>query len=193
MNEPIIFVTGNLNKLKEVNSILGGSYNITNEALDLDELQETDLETIALHKLEQAKKLVGSGKRVFVEDTALIFDEFNGLPGAYVKWFVKSLGLAKMVRLLDPFSNKGASAVTTIAYYDGDKNVVFQGKTQGVIVESRGPTDFGWDSIFEPVEGDGETYAEMSKEKKNGLSHRGRAFGQMREYLGGPEGARACK
>lgn len=190
-NNEIVFVTGNANKLKEVQSILtqevdnnNKTIHLINEALDLEELQDTDLNAIALAKGKQAVAALGKGKPVFVEDTALRFDEFNGLPGAYIKWFLKSMGLDKIVKMLEPFENKNAEAVTTICFA-GSKGEyhIFQGITKGKIVSSRGPTTFGWDSIFEPLESHGLTYAEMSKDAKNAISHRGKAFAQFKEYL----------
>lgn len=187
----ITFITGNANKLKEVQMLLApeasnreSTFTLVNQELDLDEVQDTDLEEIAMHKCRQAASLVGPNKPVFVEDTALCFDEFNGLPGAYIKWFVKSMGLPKIVKMLEPFENKNAQAVTTIAYADGKGNFhTFQGITRGKIVDSRGPLTFGWDAIFEPLEAQGKTYAEMEKPAKNKISQRGRAFAKFKEHL----------
>ncbi|QLQ82672.1 hypothetical protein HG537_0H04350 [Torulaspora globosa] len=183
----IIFITGNENKLKEVQMILASNeshFVLVNRPLDLDEVQGVDLEEIALHKCKQAAQIVGPGHPVFVEDTALCFDEFNGLPGAYIKWFIKSMGLAKIVKMLEPFQNKQAQAITTIAYADHNGNFyTFQGITKGHIVDSRGPTTFGWDSIFEPLESNGLTYAEMDKKSKNLISQRGKAFEKFKKHL----------
>ena len=53
----------------------------------------------------------------------------------------------------------------------------FDGRTAGRIVPARGPLDFGWDPVFEPEEGaGGKTYAEMEKDEKNAISHRGKAL-----------------
>lgn len=159
-------------------------FELVNLPLDLDEIQEIDLEAIAIHKCKQAAQKVDKGNAVFVEDTALRFDAFNGLPGAYIKWFLKSLGLEKIVKMLEPYENKGAQAVTTIAYADENGEFhTFQGITEGIIVDSRGPTDFGWDSIFQPLESGGKTYAEMNKTNKNLISHRGRAFEKFKSHL----------
>ncbi|CAL9728835.1 inosine triphosphate pyrophosphatase [Monosporozyma unispora] len=181
----IVFVTGNANKLKEVKMLLASeTLNLTNEPLDLDELQDTNLVSIATDKCKQAIKILGPGKEVFVEDTALTFDEFNGLPGAYIKWFVKSMGLDKIVKMLDSFENKGAEAITTIAYADSKGEIhIFQGITKGKIVPSRGSLNFGWDSIFEPLDTPNLTYAELSKEEKNKISHRAKAFEHFKAYL----------
>ncbi|CCK71082.1 nucleoside triphosphate pyrophosphohydrolase HAM1 KNAG_0G00240 [Huiozyma naganishii CBS 8797] len=187
MVQDIVFVTGNANKLKEVQMLLSGSdINLSNEPLDLDELQDTDLQKIAVAKCQQAVQVLGAGKPVFVEDTALTFQEFNGLPGAYIKWFLKSMGLEKIVQMLDNFPNKSAQAITTIAYADSEGKIhVFEGITDGKIVPARGPTAFGWDPIFEPLESHGQTYAEMTKEDKNVISHRGRAFAKFNQFLSG--------
>ncbi|SMN19450.1 similar to Saccharomyces cerevisiae YJR069C HAM1 Conserved protein with deoxyribonucleoside triphosphate pyrophosphohydrolase activity [Maudiozyma saulgeensis] len=186
--QDIVFVTGNANKLKEVKMILSSessNFNLINEPLDLEEIQDVDLKSIAMAKCKQASEILGPNRPVFVEDTALVFDEFNGLPGAYIKWFVKSMGLSKIVQMLDSFDNKNAKAITTIAFADGKgKFHVFQGITEGSIVPSRGPTTFGWDSIFQPKEStNGQTYAEMAKEDKNLISQRGRAFAQLKTFL----------
>ena len=61
--------------------------------------------------------------------------------------------------------------------------MLFDGRTNGRIVRPRGPLDFGWDPIFEPDEGEGKTYAEMTKEFKNSISHRGRSFEKVRNFL----------
>ena len=61
--------------------------------------------------------------------------------------------------------------------------LTFVGTTNGKIVPPRGSLDFGWDPIFEPKEGNGLTYAEMSKDGKDSISHRARAFKKLKHYL----------
>lgn len=185
----ILFVTSNINKLREVQMLLATKepepkYVIHNKNLDLEELQGIDLEAIALAKCKQAVSILGTGHPVFVEDTALVFEEMNGLPGAYIKWFLKQMGIDKIVQMLDNFESKNAQAITTIAYADEKGEFhVFQGITDGKIVSKRGDPTFGWDPIFEPNDGKGLTYAEMDKDSKNLISHRGKAFAKFREYL----------
>ena len=60
---------------------------------------------------------------------------------------------------------------------------LFDGRTPGKIVPARGDNQFGWDPVFEPDEGGGGTYAQMEKDAKNAISHRGRALAQLREWL----------
>lgn len=60
--------------------------------------------------------------------------------------------------------------------------MVFVGRTEGTIVPARGPPDFGWDPVFQP-DGYDKTYAELDKEIKNKISHRGRSLEKVKEYF----------
>ena len=188
----ITFVTGNTKKLEEVRRILGmdaaegdGSglpYHLTNTKVDLPELQG-DPAKVSREKCAAAVKKVGGA--VIVEDTSLCFNALNGMPGVYIKWFLESCGHDGLNRMLSGFDDKTAYAQTVVAFCPGpgDEPAIFDGRTRGKIVMPRGKLDFGWDPIFEPDEGKGKTYAEMSKEEKDSISHRSRAFGQLRKYL----------
>lgn len=192
MNDTITFVTGNSNKLKEVVSILSGSsaesgsstvgkYTIVNQSLDLIEVQGT-IEEVTIHKAKSAAEIVQGP--VLVEDTCLGFNAFNNLPGPYIKWFVGAIGLSGLVDMIYKFEDKGANAICTFGFCEGPGSEVklFQGITKGKIVDSRGPTHFGWDSVFEP-EGYNETYAELQKSVKNTISHRFKALDKLRDFL----------
>jgi len=186
-NPRITFVTGNKKKLEEVKQILGkdGSmipYEITNQKIDLPELQGDAIEIAKEKCILAAKKVKGA---VFIEDTSLCFNALNGMPGPYIKWFLDSCGHVGLNKMLDGFEDRSAYAQTIIAYTTGpdDEVFVFDGRTDGNIVTARGPLDFGWDPVFAPTEGEGKTYAEMTKEFKNMISHRGRAFEKFRAFL----------
>lgn len=87
--------------------------------------------------------------------------------------------------MLHGFEDKTAYALCTFAYTAGGNNdpiLLFRGKTPGTIVEPRGPPDFGWDPCFEP-DGFNQTYAEMPKDVKNAISHRGKALDALREHF----------
>lgn len=86
--------------------------------------------------------------------------------------------------MLAGYEDKSAEAVCTVAYAASDKDeiILFQGRTQGVIVEPRGPRDFGWDACFQP-NGYDKTYAELPKSEKNKVSHRFRALDKMRDHF----------
>ena len=87
--------------------------------------------------------------------------------------------------MLKGFPTNAATALCTFAYSPGpgQEPILFEGRTEGRIVPARGPTHFGWDPIFEPVESDGKTFAEMQGNEKNLISHRYRALEKLRLYL----------
>ncbi|MCJ1230648.1 nucleoside triphosphate pyrophosphohydrolase ham1 [Toensbergia leucococca] len=172
------FITGNRKKLDEVKTILGDSVVLTSQSLDLVEIQGT-IEDISLDKCRRAAAIVKGP--VLVEDTCLSFNALNGLPGPYVKWFLQALGHEGLNNLLLAYEDKSAEAVCTFTYCEGPGNepVTFQGRTVGKIVPARGPTDFGWDPIFEYQ---GKTYAEMDKSEKNEVSHRFKALQRLKAW-----------
>ncbi|PZD01887.1 Ham1p-like domain containing protein [Pyrenophora tritici-repentis] len=161
------FITGNKNKLAEVQAILAGVIELRNQNVDLVEVQGT------------VEEIQGP---VLVEDTCLVFNAMNGLPGPYIKWFMLSLGAKNLHKMLSGFDDKSAQAICTFGYCEGPGHepVLFQGRTDGTLVESRGSTAFGWDSCFEY---NGQTYAEMEKSEKNKISHRAKALDKLKEWL----------
>ena len=87
--------------------------------------------------------------------------------------------------MLHGFDDKSASAICTFAYSDGKPGSevkLFEGKTPGTIVEPRGPRNFGWDPCFLP-DGFTDTYAEMDKDLKNSISHRGKSLEKLKEFF----------
>jgi inosine triphosphate pyrophosphatase len=130
---------------------------------------------------------------VIVEDTALEFEAFGGLPGPYIKWFLKGLGNQGLYDMLAKF-DKNARAVCTFAYCEGPGKSVqlFQGIHEGEIVAPRGPPDFGWNPIFKPKESN-KTYAEMTAEEKSKVSHRFLALQKLSKFLDELEGGEGQK
>ncbi|KAI0784896.1 inosine triphosphate pyrophosphatase-like protein [Abortiporus biennis] len=184
----ITFITGNKNKLAEVKVILEkAGIEVDSKDLDVPELQGTT-EEIAKEKCRKAAELLGGP--CFTEDTALCYEALNGLPGPYIKFFLKDLGLDGLVTLLQGFPTNAAYALCTLAYSPGpgSEPILFEGRTDGKIVPPRGPAKFGWNPVFE-VEGTGKTFAEMSDEEKNSISHRYRALEKLKEYLTSLDGA----
>ena len=190
----VTFVTGNKKKLEEVQQILLGKdgsqelpFELTNKKIDLPELQGDVIE-IAEEKCRLAAQQVKGA--VLTEDTSLCFHALNDLPGPYIKWFLEKCGHDGLNKMLDGFDDRTGYAQTVVAFTTGPGEPVhvFDGRTLGKIVSPRGPLDFGWDPIFEPDEGEGKTYAEMTKEFKNSISHRGRSFVKLRSFLLGEGG-----
>lgn len=180
----ITLVTGNKGKLSEVRAILDGIAVVDNHAIDLPELQGTTTAIVtekakaAFHRLRQP---------VMIEDTSLGFNALGGLPGPYIKWFLESVKQEGLVKMLQGFDDKGAVAKCVFAYATGpnDSDVtIFEGECRGTVVAPVGSGGFGWDPIFHPDgEAEGVTFASMSKEEKNKISHRARALQKVKEHF----------
>jgi inosine triphosphate pyrophosphatase len=175
----LYFVTGNKEKFKEVKGILQG-FDVEQLDIDLPEFQGEPTEIVK----EKAKLTCKRTKKaVFVEDTSLCFNALNGLPGPYVKDFIKKIGVPGLYELVSKFKDRSAVAMVSIGYCEPGKSpFVFQGEVKGKIVSPRGGTRFQWDQIFMP-EGYDITFSQMSMGNKNKISHRKKAFEVFRAWL----------
>ena len=90
----------------------------------------------------------------------------------------------KVLGKMQGVTERTARFRTAIALLQGDEMHMFEGQVEGVILTERhGTGGFGYDSIFQPLEGDGSTFAQMLPQDKNRISHRGRAVARLVEYL----------
>jgi inosine triphosphate pyrophosphatase len=195
----VLLVTSNAGKIAEISRALATSStatttNITIEAtnIDLPELQG-EPEYVAEQKCKEARAILSSSNSstkqcvIMVEDTSLCFNALHGLPGVFVKWFLEKTGREGLIKLLQPYQDKTAYAqcIFAISVPGRDDISLITGKTHGIVVDSpRGPKDsFGWDPVFQPNESGGRTYAEMTKDEKNLISHRGRAMTLVIDFL----------
>jgi non-canonical purine NTP pyrophosphatase (RdgB/HAM1 family) len=176
----VSFVTGNPNKAKEASEILG--IELRQVRVDgLFEIQTSDLEELAVHKVSTAYEKLGSP--VLIEDSGLIFSAWGQLPGALVKWFEDSVGCDGMLKMLDGFENRRARALCYAALHDGENIHIAKGEVTGTIAqEIRGAGGFGWDVIFIP-DGHTRTFAEMTSSEKNAISHRRKAFENLKSII----------
>lgn len=129
----ITFVTGNKNKWIETRNIFSDNKNINilMESIDLSEIQGS-IQEIAREKALKAAQIINGP--VFIEDVALCFDAFGDtLPGPYIKWFIKDMGIHNVYKMLDGWpQKKTAKAICTIGYCHDPKMepVMFQGVTE---------------------------------------------------------------
>jgi non-canonical purine NTP pyrophosphatase (RdgB/HAM1 family) len=164
----IFLVTGNANKLEEWRRQLPSDIEIDSVDVDLPEIQSMDPEEIMADKAKRAYE--ATGKPVVVEDVSAGLEKLGGLPGPFVKFFIKQLGNDVLFQLAGN-ENEPAIVSCSIAYYDGQDLLTIRGDVKGVVVASRGDNGFGFDKNFVP-KGQGLTYAEMSSEQKDSISHR---------------------
>jgi len=188
----LVFATNNPNKLREINHILGDSFQLLslrdlNIEDDIPENEPT-LEGNALHKARYINRLVNLD--VFADDTGLEIDALNGRPGVHSARFAgeakdSNANIDKVLGLLGSETDRRARFRTVIALIIDGKEFLFEGTAEGkIITEKRGNEGFGYDPVFVP-EGETRTFAEMPLSEKNLISHRSRAFEKLRIFLTG--------
>lgn len=177
--EPLILVSSNPNKGIEAERILGVP--LLRVSAILPEIQAATIEEITRHKLEVAR--TKGYRRIIVEDVSLGFDELGNFPGPYVRWLLEAAGGKGLAAIACALNNRSARAQCSVAYWNGTEGKVFMGETAGeVLAEPRGDRHFGWDAWFQP-RGQNKTFAEMTADEKDAVSHRGKAYRKLAEYL----------
>ena len=177
--DALILVSSNPNKGIEAERILG--IPLLRVSLALPEIQAATVEDITRYKLEVAR--TKGYQRLIVEDVSLGFDELGNFPGPYVRWLLEAAGGTGLAAIAYALNNRAAKAQCCVAYWDGGQGHMFLGECAGdVLVEPRGARSFGWDAWFQP-RGSTKTFAEMSPQEKDGVSHRGNAYRQLAAHL----------
>mgnify|MGYP001576499553 CR=1 FL=1 len=188
----IIFASNNLNKIREINNVLGNSFRLLslkdiNMNEDIAE-NEMTLEGNALHKARHIYK--AAGMNVFADDTGLEVEALDGRPGVHSARFAgegrnSDANIEKLLSLLEDKANRNARFRTVIALILEGKEYIFDGTVNGLIIRKRrGNKGFGYDPVFVP-EGQTLTFAEMDLDEKNTISHRARAFEKLKLFLSG--------
>ena len=184
MTMKIVFATNNAHKLDEVKAILGDRLEILSlRDIGCDEDIPEDGKTLEENALQKARWVKDRyGYDCFADDTGLEVEALGGEPGVRSARYAPGKGhdsQANMKLLLENMSNetnRNARFRTVIALILGDKTDRVEGIVNGTITkEPRGDSGFGYDPVFVP-EGKEETFAEMTAEEKNKISHRGRAI-----------------
>jgi non-canonical purine NTP pyrophosphatase, rdgB/HAM1 family len=182
----LVFATHNKNKLKEVQSMLPADI----ELLTLDEIgcfediPETSptIEENALQKALYVKEKYGYD--VFADDTGLEVEALDNAPGVYSARYAgeEKNNEANISLLLKNMEGKGerqARFKTVFALCMGEQHYSFEGIAQGEITqERRGEGGFGYDAVFLP-KGEKLTFAQMTPQEKNNISHRGKALDKL--------------
>ena len=180
MVSQIKFVTGNQNKVGEVGDILGFPIEQV-EVEGIFEIQTQNIEELVNHKCQQAYDSLKCP--VLVEDSGLLFNAWDGLPGSLIKWFECTVGCEGILKMLRGFEDRNAKAVCCFAIHDGKNIRIARGEIEGTIATKiRGDNGFGWDVFFVP-HGYKRTFAEMSSEEKNAISHRKKALDNLKVLL----------
>jgi len=186
----LVFATHNQHKAAEVQSLLPKNISILslNDIgchAEIPETQET-LEGNAILKANFVTEYYGYD--CFADDSGLLVDALNGEPGVLSARYAgeeknTEANINKLLQALLNHNNKKAHFKTVIALNLKNEQFLFEGKARGEIIsERRGDKGFGYDPIFKP-EGFEETFAELSMDIKNTISHRGKAMQQLIYFL----------
>jgi XTP/dITP diphosphohydrolase len=187
----LCFASNNKHKLEEIKNVVGRKFEILSLA-DIkcnEELPETrnTLEGNSLQKAEYV--LQHYNTPCFADDTGLEVEALNGAPGVYSARYAGNHrntddNIALLLQNLKNDTNRKAQFRTVITLIGIEAQpVFFEGVIRGeIITEKRGSSGFGYDPVFVP-EGHSKTFAEMTLEEKNQLSHRAIAVKKLAEYL----------
>jgi XTP/dITP diphosphohydrolase len=185
----IVFATGNPNKLKEIKSAINSFEIIGLKDLGItEEIPETGT-NLKENALQKAKYVYDkAGVNCFSDDTGLEIEALGNRPGVYSAMYAGAdcnaeNNMQKVLKELSGVRNRKAKFKTVIALVLNDKEYFFEGEVMGEILkEKTGSDGFGYDPIFKP-EGYKETFAQMSVELKNKISHRGIAVKKLVAFL----------
>jgi XTP/dITP diphosphohydrolase len=186
----IVFATNNAHKLDEVRQVVGEKFEIVSlrECGIVEDIPENE-PTLEGNALAKARFIYErTGFNCFADDTGLEVDALGGEPGVRSARYATDghddeANKRLLLERLQGEENRAAQFRTAVALILGGKEYLFEGIVRGEIaLEQHGEGGFGYDPLFFPEGGD-LTFAQMSSEEKNAISHRGRAVRKLAEFL----------
>lgn len=177
----LLFVTKNEGKVRELEA-LAANYDIVIEQVGYDypEIQADTLEEVARKGAFHVSRLFA--RPLIVEDSGLFIERFGGFPGPYSAYVYKKIGNRGILKLMSRVRDRKATFKSVIAFCEPSMQpVLFTGSVEGTIAEkAKGKGGFGFDPIFMY---NGRTFAEITTEMKNSISHRRAAFDGLIRWL----------
>lgn len=186
----IIFATNNRHKLEEVQAVLGEGFRLTTpRELGITEDIPEEQDTLEGNASQKARYLYErTGKNCFADDTGLEVAALGGAPGVRSARYAEpghdsQKNMELLLNNMAGKTDRRARFRTVISLIlDGEEHL-FEGTVEGTILDAPcGEAGFGYDPVFVP-EGYDTTFAEMSAEAKNAISHRGRAVARLAAFL----------
>lgn len=186
----LYFATHNKHKLAEVQEIIGDKITLKSisELKCFEEIPET-ADTLEGNALQKARYIYNKYRcNCFADDTGLEIDALDGRPGVFSARYAGEGcsfedNMRKVLQEMKDVECRSARFRAVIALIIDGKEYTFEGKVEGEIIDKeKGGEGFGYDPIFRPI-GSQETFAEMSAEKKNAISHRGMAVQKLMDFL----------
>ena len=186
----IVFATNNAHKLGEVAQVVGDKFELVTlrECGITEDIPENE-PTLEGNALSKARYIhARTGLNCFADDTGLEVDALGGEPGVRSARYATDghddeANKRLLLERMSGVENRAAQFRTAVALILDGKEYLFEGVVRGAIAaEQHGEGGFGYDPLFFPEGGD-RTFAEMSGEEKNAISHRGRAVRKLAEFL----------
>lgn len=186
----LVFATNNINKLAEVQKMLPETIQLLSlkDINCFDEIEET-ASTLEGNAQIKANCITEKyGYNCFADDTGLEVDSIEGRPGVYSARYAgepsnSEKNMQKLLSELDKKTNRSAQFRTSICLNLNNNQFLFDGICKGeILYQKQGEKGFGYDPIFKP-EGFKESFAEMTSEEKNKISHRGIAIKKLVDFL----------
>lgn len=186
----LIFASNNAHKVAELKSMLSNNF----EVLSLKEVGlqgeiPEDFETLEENAMQKAEFIYSKTEQnCLSDDTGLEVDALNGAPGVYSARYAGEKAsfddnINKLLSALKSETKRTARFKTVIAVILNGQKHTFEGICEGYISTQRqGKEGFGYDPIFIP-NGETRSFAEMTLEEKNAISHRGQAFRKAITFL----------
>ncbi|WMJ72838.1 non-canonical purine NTP diphosphatase [Cytophagaceae bacterium ABcell3] len=186
----LCFATNNPGKLKEIQNILGDRFTILSlKDIGCHEELPEEHETLEENSLQKADYVYNKyNVSCFADDTGLETECLNGAPGVYSARYAgpecrPEDNIDLLLKNMEACSNRNARFRTSITLILNGQVKQFEGIVEGRILEGRkGDKGFGYDPIFSPLN-DERSFAELTMEEKNKISHRGIAVRKLTEYL----------
>ena len=186
----LVFATNNAHKLHEIQKLLDGSIELMSlNDIGCDEDIPENQDTLEGNAAEKSFFIYNKyGVNCFADDTGLEIEALNGEPGVYSARYAGEERNAEsnmnlVLNKLSKIKNRKARFRTVISLVIDGHETQFEGVVDGRILEEKlGTTGFGYDPIFQPEELN-LSFAQMSLDEKNKISHRGRAVQKLVEYL----------
>ena len=184
-----VLATANPDKAREIAALLEG-FDVVPRPAEVPDVEETGTTLLENARLKAQALVDATGEAAVADDTGLEVAALDGAPGVYSARYAGegatyADNVAKLLDALAGRSDRRARFRTVaVARFPDGREAVAEGVVQGTIAEAaRGDGGFGYDPVFVPDDGDGRSYAELSADEKNAVSHRGRAFRALAESL----------
>lgn len=179
----LVCATANPGKVAEIAGLLPDGWMLLPRPDSVGDVVEDAGTLVGNARLKARAILAATGTAAVADDTGLEVAALNGAPGVDTAMYAgegcsDADNRRKLLGALSGVTDRAARFVTVVlvARPDGSETIV-EGVCNGrIAADERGDRGFGFDPLFIPDDGDGRTFAEMTAEEKNAVSHRGRAF-----------------